>query len=47
MTDAVPEMKVDPARAQALISQLSGVRERIASVSAGRAVSISNSLQFA
>ncbi|CEJ80532.1 Putative Alanine racemase family protein (ISS) [[Torrubiella] hemipterigena] len=38
MTDTVPEMKVDPARAQALISQLTSVRDRIAAVSAGRAV---------
>lgn len=32
------EMKVDPARAQALISQLSGVKEKIAGVAAGRQV---------
>jgi hypothetical protein len=33
------DMKVDPARASALISQLQGVSERIAAVAKGRAVS--------
>ncbi|KZL83970.1 family pyridoxal phosphate enzyme [Colletotrichum incanum] len=38
MTDAQPEMKIDPARAKALISQLQSVQERIAAVAAGRNV---------
>lgn len=33
------EMKVDPARAKALISQLQAVKERIAVVAKGRSVS--------
>ena len=32
------EMKIDPARASALISQFHGVSERIATVAKGRAV---------
>ena len=32
------DMKVDPARAKALISQLQGVKDRIATVSKGRNV---------
>ncbi|KAK3684015.1 hypothetical protein B0T22DRAFT_469420 [Podospora appendiculata] len=35
---AVVDMKIDPARASALISQLQGVRERIAAVAQGRPV---------
>ncbi|GAB1313638.1 Alanine racemase family protein (ISS) (Fragment) [Madurella fahalii] len=35
---SVAEMKIDPARASALISQLQGVNERIAAVAKGRAV---------
>ncbi|KAK1593588.1 YggS family pyridoxal phosphate enzyme [Colletotrichum navitas] len=38
MTDAQPEMKIDPARAKALISQLQAVQERVAAVAAGRNV---------
>ncbi|GKT47151.1 pyridoxal reductase [Colletotrichum spaethianum] len=38
MTDAQPEMKIDPARAKALISQLQSVQERVAAVAAGRNV---------
>ncbi|KAF9877546.1 alanine racemase family protein [Colletotrichum karsti] len=39
MTDAQPEMKIDPARAKALVSQLQAVQERVAAVAAGRNVS--------
>ncbi|KAK2047619.1 YggS family pyridoxal phosphate enzyme [Colletotrichum somersetense] len=38
MTDAQTEMKIEPARAKALISQLQAVQERIAAVAAGRNV---------
>ncbi|KAL0941206.1 YggS family pyridoxal phosphate enzyme [Colletotrichum truncatum] len=38
MTDAQPEMKIDPARAKALVSQLQSVQERVAAVAAGRNV---------
>jgi hypothetical protein len=38
MSDEI-EMKVDPSRASALISQLSGVSERVAAVAKGRTVS--------
>ncbi|CAM1504174.1 Fc.00g017650.m01.CDS01 [Cosmosporella sp. VM-42] len=38
MSEAQEEMKVDPARAQALISQLGSVKERIAAVAKGRNV---------
>lgn len=38
MSDSSQDMKVDPARAQALISQLGNVRERLASVANGRNV---------
>jgi hypothetical protein len=34
------DMKIDPTRASALISQLQGVNERIAAVAKGRAVSL-------
>ncbi|KAK3320675.1 hypothetical protein B0T19DRAFT_387305 [Cercophora scortea] len=37
---AAAEMKIDPARASALISQLQGVRERVAAVAQGRPVRI-------
>lgn len=47
MTDTATEMKVDPARAQALISQLTSVRDRITAVSAGRAVRIPTRLMIA
>ena len=40
MSDPV-EMKVDPARAAALVSQLKGVSEKIAAVAKGRPVSVS------
>lgn len=33
------DMKIDPARASALVSQLQGVSERVAAVAKGRAVS--------
>lgn len=33
------EMKIDPARASALVSQIQGVSERIAAVAKGRSVS--------
>lgn len=39
MTDAQPEMKIDPARAKALVSQLQAVQERVTAVAAGRNVS--------
>ncbi|KAJ0338690.1 hypothetical protein COL922a_005280 [Colletotrichum nupharicola] len=38
MTDAQPEMKIDPARAKALVSQLQAVQERVTAVAAGRSV---------
>ena len=38
------EMKVDPARAQALVSQLNSVKEKIAGVAAGRQVTLSAQL---
>lgn len=38
MSDSQEEMKVDPARAQALISQLGSVKERLAAVANGRNV---------
>lgn len=38
MTDADTEMKIDPARAAALVSQLQSVTERIASAAKGRNV---------
>ncbi|KAF4886049.1 Pyridoxal phosphate homeostasis protein [Colletotrichum fructicola] len=38
MTDAQPEMKIDPARAKALVSQLQAVQERVTAVAAGRNV---------
>ena len=45
MTDATPpnpeeaEMKIDPSRAAALVSQITAVRGRIAAVAGGRDVS--------
>lgn len=42
MTDQVEEMRIDPSRAQALVSQLGSVRERVAAVAAGRNVHCSN-----
>jgi hypothetical protein len=41
MTEAQPEMKIDPARAKALVSQLQSVSERLAAVAKGRNVSSS------
>ena len=38
MSDKVEEMRIDPARAEALISQLSSVKERIAAAAGGRNV---------
>lgn len=38
MTDTQPEMKIDPARAKALASQLHSVRERLAAAAKGRNV---------
>ncbi|RYP01687.1 hypothetical protein DL764_006150 [Monosporascus ibericus] len=38
MTDSPEEMKIDPSRAAALVSQIRGVRERIAAVAKGREV---------
>jgi len=38
MSDQQTEMKIDPARAAALVSQLQAVQERIAAVAKGRAV---------
>lgn len=38
MSETQEEMKIDPTRAQALISQLGSVKERIASVAGGRNV---------
>ncbi len=38
MTEADIDMKIDPARASALVSQLQGVSERITAVAKGRAV---------
>ncbi|KAH7347850.1 YggS family pyridoxal phosphate enzyme [Plectosphaerella cucumerina] len=38
MTEAQPEMKIDPARAKALVSQLQSVSERLAAVAKGRNV---------
>ncbi|CAI0650896.1 unnamed protein product [Colletotrichum noveboracense] len=38
MTDAQPEMKIDPARAKALVSQLQAVQKRVTAVAAGRNV---------
>ncbi|KAF6809636.1 UPF0001 protein [Colletotrichum sojae] len=38
MTDAQSEMKIDPSRARALVSQLQSVQERLAAVAAGRNV---------
>ncbi|KAK6225822.1 YggS family pyridoxal phosphate enzyme [Colletotrichum tabaci] len=38
MTDAQSEMKIDPARAKALISQLQSVQERVAAAASGRNV---------
>lgn len=36
----IEEMKIDPARAAALASQIKGVSERIAAVAKGRKVSL-------
>ncbi|KAL2880505.1 hypothetical protein SGCOL_004225 [Colletotrichum sp. CLE4] len=36
MTDTQPEMKIDPSRAKALVSQLQSVQERVTAVAAGR-----------
>jgi PLP dependent protein len=38
MSEAAGEMRIDPARAQALISQLGAVKERIVHVAKGRNV---------
>lgn len=38
MSDSQDEMRIDPSRAQALVSQLSSVKERIAAVANGRKV---------
>ncbi|KAH8178352.1 pyridoxal phosphate homeostasis protein [Sarocladium implicatum] len=38
MSENTEEMKIDPARAQALISQLGAVKDRVASAAGGRAV---------
>lgn len=38
MSDTQEEMKIDPSRAQALISQLGSVKERLAAVANGRNV---------
>jgi hypothetical protein len=38
MTETDIDMKIDPARASALVSQLQGVNERITAVAKGRAV---------
>jgi hypothetical protein len=38
MSEAAGEMKIDPVRAQALISQLGAVKERIGHVANGRNV---------
>ncbi|KAK1672475.1 YggS family pyridoxal phosphate enzyme [Colletotrichum godetiae] len=38
MTDTQPEMKIDPSRAKALVSQLQSVQERVTAVAAGRNV---------
>jgi PLP dependent protein len=38
MSGADTDMKIDPSRAKALVSQLQGVSERIASVANGKAV---------
>jgi hypothetical protein len=40
MSSEDAEMKVDPARAAALISQLNGVSERVAALAKGRTVSL-------
>lgn len=37
--NATEQMRIDPARAQALISQLSSVKDRIAAAAQGRNVS--------
>ena len=39
MSEAKEEMKIDPARAQTLVSQLSAVRDRVTSAANGRNVS--------
>jgi hypothetical protein len=38
MDESQEEMKIDPSRAQALVSQLNSVKERLASVANGRNV---------
>jgi hypothetical protein len=38
MSESQEEMKIDPSRAQALVSQLNSVKERLASVANGRNV---------
>lgn len=40
MSETQEEMKIDPSRAQALISQLGSVKERLAAVANGRNVCI-------
>lgn len=40
MSEAAEEMRIDPSRAQALVSQLGAVRERVAAVARGRNVSV-------
>lgn len=38
MSDSQEEMRIDPSRARALVSQLNSVKERIAAVADGRNV---------
>lgn len=46
MSEAQEEMKVDPSRAQALVSQLNSVKERLASVANGRNVCMTLTLKI-
>lgn len=38
MSETTEEMKIDPSRAQALISQLGAVKDRVANIANGRNV---------
>jgi hypothetical protein len=46
MSDSQEEMKIDPSRAQALVSQLNSVKDRIAAVANGRNVCMTLTLAF-
>jgi hypothetical protein len=43
MSESQEDMKIDPARAQALISQLGAIKDRVAAVAGSRAVGMDSS----